>query len=66
MKEKSFFQTRVGQQAVAGLVTILSFPFLYSAHSKESMGLAYIGIVLFIIGMAAAPIISYLDGWNQE
>ncbi|MDF2854959.1 MAG: hypothetical protein K0Q87_810 [Neobacillus sp.] len=57
---KDFFSTKIGHQTIAALVTILSFPFIYLGGTEHINSLLYLGILLMLGGMLAAPVIGFI------
>jgi hypothetical protein len=57
---KEFFSTKIGHQTIAALVTILSFPFIYVGGTEHINSLLYLGVLLMLGGMLAAPVIGFI------
>ena len=60
MKEKSFLKKKTGRQTIVGLITILSFPFLYFGQMQNNRITMFIGMGLIICGMLSSPIIKLM------
>ena len=62
MEQRSFFRTEVGKMSLAGLLVLLAFPLIYLGVTLPGMtALAYVGLGMIIVGMAAAPVMSFLN-----
>lgn len=55
MGKGSFFSTEMGQQALAGILSVLSFPVIYCGLKFSVEWLAYVGLALIVIGLGMAP-----------
>lgn len=60
MKEKPFFQKKVGHQTIIGFITILSFPFLYYGQLSANKTIMFIGMSFVICGMLSSAVLKFL------
>jgi hypothetical protein len=57
---------KLWQQTAIGIITVVSFPFLYNGAIDANKGLLLIGYLFLFSGMIAAPLITYLHRWNNN
>jgi len=55
MDKQKFFSTEFGQQALAGILVLISFPVIYCGIKLSADLLAYTGMVFILVGMGIAP-----------
>lgn len=60
MKGKNLFSTEIGQQALAGILSVVSFPVIYCGLKFSVDPLAYIGLILIVVGLGMAPVVMLL------
>lgn len=60
MNMGNFFASEMGQQTTAGILTVLSFPVIYSGIRFSLPALYYVGMVLIVAGMGMAPVLMLL------
>ncbi len=57
---REFFSGKIGQQTIATLVTLFSFPFLYVGGTQSNSSLLNVGLVLMLLGMLSVPAITFI------
>lgn len=57
---KSFLNTKTGLQTLAGIIILLSFPFLYFGQENKNNNLMVIGMGFIISSMLLSPVMKLL------